>query len=138
MTAADGQAMRTPGKCFSAKPSPPASTGWTSKPTWRRPLAASRASNASSATTICGKERMIALGIPHFEELKHAYFYEQINRDTEVYGVIGDPIGHSLSPMIHNAAMRKLGINGVYIPFQVPRGELPTFLKAFDSIPVKG
>ena len=84
------------------------------------------------------KERTIALGIPHFEELKHAYYYEQINHDTEVYGVIGDPIGHSLSPVIHNAAMRKLGINGVYIPFRVPRGELPGFLKAFGGIPVKG
>src|SRR5260370_27557711 len=78
------------------------------------------------------KERTIALGIPHFEELKHAYYYEQINHNTEVYGVIGDPIGHSLSPMIHHATIRKLGINGVYPPFRVPRVQLPTFLKSFD------
>ena len=34
------------------------------------------------------------------------YHYDQINAETEVYGVIADPIGHSLSPLIHNAAFR--------------------------------
>src|SRR5713101_2848044 len=83
-------------------------------------------------------ERTLSLGIPHFGELQNSYFLEQINADTQVYGVIGDPIGHSLSPVIHNTAMRKLGINGVYIPFRVPRGELPSFLKGFETIPVRG
>ncbi len=83
-------------------------------------------------------ERTLSLGIPHFGELKNSYFLEQINADTQVYGVIGDPIGHSLSPTVHNSAMRKLGINGVYIPFRVPRGELSPFLKGFESIPVRG
>jgi Shikimate 5-dehydrogenase len=70
--------------------------------------------------------------------MKNTYFLEQVNQATQVFGVIGDPIGHSLSPVIHNAAMRKLGINGVYIPFRVPRGELSVFLKAYEAIPVKG
>ena len=83
-------------------------------------------------------ERTLSLGIPHFGELKNSYFFEHINADTQVYGVIGDPIGHSLSPLIHNAAMNKLGINGVYIPFRVPRGELASFLKGFEVIPVRG
>src|SRR5260370_39863787 len=34
--------------------------------------------------------------------------------------------------------MRKLSINGVYIPFRVPRGELAPFLKGFETIPVRG
>ena len=42
-------------------------------------------------------ERTLSLGIPHFGELKNSYFFEHINADTQVYGVIGDPIGHSLS-----------------------------------------
>ncbi len=37
----------------------------------------------------------------------------------KIYGVIGDPIEHSLSPIMHNAAFRKLGINGVYHAFRV-------------------
>ncbi len=83
-------------------------------------------------------ERTLSLGIPYFGEMKNTYFLEQVNQATQVFGVIGDPIGHSLSPVVHNAAMRKLGINGVYIPFRVPRGELSVFLKAYEAIPVKG
>jgi 3-dehydroquinate dehydratase/shikimate dehydrogenase len=83
-------------------------------------------------------ERTLSLGIPYFGDMKNTYFFEHINADTQVYGVVGDPIGHSLSPIIHNTAMHKLGINGVYIPFRVPRGELSPFLKAFEVIPVRG
>jgi 3-dehydroquinate dehydratase/shikimate dehydrogenase len=83
-------------------------------------------------------ERTLSLGIPYFGEMKHNYFFEHINAGTQVYGVVGDPVGHSLSPILHNAAMHKLGINGVYIPFRVPRGELAPFLKGFEVIPVRG
>ena len=84
------------------------------------------------------KERGIAPGLPSFEELKKLYYYPQVNADTTVYGVIGDPIAHSLSPLIHNKTMHKLGINGVYLPFRVPRGELASFLNAFESVDVRG
>ncbi len=43
---------------------------------------------------------------------------------TEVYAVIGDPIGHSLSPAIHNAAFRELGQNKVMVPIQIPAERL--------------
>jgi 3-dehydroquinate dehydratase/shikimate dehydrogenase len=84
------------------------------------------------------KERGIAPGMLSFEELVHVYHYDQIDAATEVYGVLGDPVGHSLSPLIQNAAFRKLGLNAVYLPFRVPRGDLPVFLKDFDRIPVRG
>jgi 3-dehydroquinate dehydratase/shikimate dehydrogenase len=76
--------------------------------------------------------------LPSFDELYKVYRYEEINADTQVFGVIGDPVAHSLSPLIHNAAFRDVGINAVYLPFRVPRGELDGFLKAFDEVPVKG
>jgi 3-dehydroquinate dehydratase / shikimate dehydrogenase len=38
---------------------------------------------------------------------------------TQVYGVIGDPIGHSLSPLMHNAGFAALGMDAVYLPFLV-------------------
>src|SRR5262249_30312272 len=84
------------------------------------------------------KERGIAPGLLSFDELQHAYFLDHVNRETQVYGGIGDPVAHSLSPLIHNAAFRKLGVNAVYVPFRVPRGALPAFLKAFDAVPVRG
>ena len=42
-----------------------------------------------------------------------------INAETKVCAVIGNPIAHSLSPLIHNAAFREKGLNYVYVAFQV-------------------
>jgi 3-dehydroquinate dehydratase/shikimate dehydrogenase len=84
------------------------------------------------------KERGIAPGLPSYEEMKHVYHYQGINTDTAVYGVLGDPVGHSLSPLIHNTAFRHAGLNAVYLPFRVPRGDLPAFLHDFGRIPVQG
>ncbi len=84
------------------------------------------------------KERNIAPGIPSFAELKNVYQYDEINAQTQVFGVVGDPVAHSLSPLIHNTAFRRLGINAVYLPFRVPRDTLPEFLKAFEKLYVKG
>jgi 3-dehydroquinate dehydratase/shikimate dehydrogenase len=84
------------------------------------------------------RERNIAPGLPSFEEMLKVYRYEEIYAETQVYGVIGDPVAHSLSPLVHNTAFRHLDINAVYLPFRVPRGELEPFLRAFDALPVKG
>ena len=43
----------------------------------------------------------------------------EINANTQLCGVIGNPVEHSLSPAIHNAAFQKLGLNFVYLAFQV-------------------
>jgi 3-dehydroquinate dehydratase/shikimate dehydrogenase len=84
------------------------------------------------------KERGIAPGLPSFHEVKHVYHFQDVNADTAVYGVIGDPVGHSLGPLIHNSAFRHAQVNAVYVPFRVPRGELPAFLKDFNRVPVRG
>jgi 3-dehydroquinate dehydratase/shikimate dehydrogenase len=84
------------------------------------------------------KEYRIAPGIPSFDELQHVYQFERITPETAIFGVIGDPIAHSLSPLIHNAAFRSVGLNCVYLPFRVPRGQLGTFLKEFDKLHVRG
>jgi len=41
----------------------------------------------------------------------------QINGATEIYGIIGNPVAHSLSPMMHNSAFEALGLNKVYVAF---------------------
>jgi 3-dehydroquinate dehydratase/shikimate dehydrogenase len=84
------------------------------------------------------KERGIAPGLPSYLEMKKLYHYDRIRPSTRIFGVIGDPIAHSLSPLIHNKAFRTVGLDAVYIPFRVPKGELPAFLKAFDALPVEG
>ncbi|MBU1233394.1 MAG: shikimate dehydrogenase [Proteobacteria bacterium] len=43
-----------------------------------------------------------------------------INGKTALYGIVGNPVAHSLSPAMHNAALADLDINGVYLPFPAP------------------
>ena len=43
-----------------------------------------------------------------------------INGKTVLYGIIGNPVAHSLSPAMHNAAFTATDINGVYLPFPAP------------------
>lgn len=83
-------------------------------------------------------ERALAPGQLSFEQMTEVYHYDDIRPDTEVYGVIGDPIGHSLSPQIHNAAFRQLGLNKVYVPIRVPREDLVRFLDEAPSMGIKG
>ena len=50
---------------------------------------------------------------------------------VQVYGVIGNPVSHSRSPALHNAAMRAGGLDAVYLPLLVD--DLPPFLAAFPD-----
>lgn len=67
-------------------------------------------------------DRPAAPGQLSVEELLREYRWCEINADTELYGVIGDPLEHSLSPAVHNAAFAALGLNAVYVPIPVPAG----------------
>jgi 3-dehydroquinate dehydratase/shikimate dehydrogenase len=84
------------------------------------------------------KERGITPGLPSLEEVRRYFHVHDINSDTAVYGVLGDPVSQSFSPALHNLMFRRTGINAVYLPFRVPRGELADSLEAFDEIPVSG
>ncbi|MCP4189884.1 MAG: shikimate dehydrogenase [Planctomycetaceae bacterium] len=83
-------------------------------------------------------ERTLAPGQLSFKQMTEIYRYEQITKETEVYGVIADPIGHSLSPVIHNVAFQELELNKVYLPFRVPREELSQFLQDCPDIGIRG
>ncbi len=83
-------------------------------------------------------ERVFAPGMQPFGAFKKDYTHDRINARTEVYGVIGDPIEQSLSPTIHNAAFRHLGLNKVMVPFLVPDGELPAFFQETLWLDLKG
>ena len=56
--------------------------------------------------------------------------------DTIVLGVAGRPIGHSLSPVLHNAALRALGIDGVYLPLEAH--DIDDLLAFADALGVRG
>ena len=84
------------------------------------------------------KDRELAPGQLSFEEMKRLYRFDHINAETQVFGVLGDPLSHSYSPLIHNSAFEHLGMNAVYVPFRVPKDKLQTTLTDFDWLDVKG
>ncbi|HDQ05544.1 MAG TPA: shikimate dehydrogenase [Candidatus Bathyarchaeota archaeon] len=61
-----------------------------------------------------------------------------INGKTRVCAVIGDPVEHSLSPAMHNAAFQKLGLNLVYVAFKVTRNELKEAISGAKSLGLRG
>jgi shikimate dehydrogenase len=57
---------------------------------------------------------------------------------TEVAGIIGDPVRHSVSPAIHNAAYRALGLDWVYVAFPVPAGQGASAVDAMRVLGLAG
>jgi len=52
-------------------------------------------------------------------ELREVYRIEEIDQQTVIFGLVGLPVSHSVSPQVHNAAFAAAGINAVYLPFEV-------------------
>lgn len=61
-----------------------------------------------------------------------------ITGTTKLLGVIGHPVEHSLSPLMHNAALNKLGLNYIYLPFPIEPQNLAQALDGFAAIGVVG
>ncbi len=61
-----------------------------------------------------------------------------IKGTTKILGVVGYPIVHSLSPVMHNAAIEHLGADYVYVPFSVKPEDLAVALRGFEAIDVQG
>ncbi len=57
---------------------------------------------------------------------------------TRIVGVIGDPVEHSRSPQMHNAAFAKAGLDYVYVPFHVRPKDLAAAIAGFKAINVVG
>ncbi|MFN8006611.1 MAG: shikimate dehydrogenase [Terriglobia bacterium] len=53
------------------------------------------------------------------QELRETYRIEEIQADTRIFGIIGYPLRHSLSPYLHNACFQRLGINARHLPLPV-------------------
>lgn len=81
-----------------------------------------------------GKES--APGQLSIKELKDVYHISEIGRNTDIYGIIGNPVSHSISPHIHNPSFIAMGINAVYLPFKVE--DVARFIESFKDIGFKG
>ncbi|MDD3985692.1 MAG: shikimate dehydrogenase [Methanobacterium sp.] len=61
-----------------------------------------------------------------------------INGETKVFGIIGDPIEHTFSPVMHNAAFKKLDMNNIYVPFNVKAEELEDAISGAYALGIRG
>jgi len=77
-----------------------------------------------------------APGQVSLEHMKHLYRAHALTRRTRVYGVVGEPVGHSLSPLMHNTGFVARHMDAVYLPFLVH--ELRDFLAAVPEFGVRG
>jgi len=69
-------------------------------------------------------------------DLIKLYRAQELTPRTRVYGVIGDPIGHSLSPLLHNTGYVAAGKDAVFLPFLVEN--LREFLKVMSEFDIAG
>src|ERR1017187_3087953 len=69
-------------------------------------------------------------------DLRSIYRIDQVDAATRIYGVAGDPIEHSLSPVIMNAALRRENVNGVYLPLHAKT--LKELIHCVREIPLHG
>lgn len=89
-----------------------------------------------SAFTYAPVENATAPGQISLEQMKNVYRADRMSRRTRVYGVIGDPVGHSLSPQMQNAAFAARRMDAVYLPFLVR--DLKDFLAAVAPLGIRG
>jgi 3-dehydroquinate dehydratase/shikimate dehydrogenase len=69
-------------------------------------------------------------------DLRSIYRIDQVDAATRIYGVAGDPIEHSVSPVIMNAALRRENVNGVYLPLHAKT--LKELIHCVREIPLHG
>jgi len=89
-----------------------------------------------SALSYAAVENSTAPGQVSLDDAKNLYRAERMSRRTRVYGVIGDPVSHSLSPQMQNAGFQAKRMDAVYLPFPVP--DLNDFLGAIEALGISG
>ena len=61
-----------------------------------------------------------------------------IDAHTQVIGLIGNPLGHSLSPQMHNGTLSRMGINCAYLPFEVQPEQLAQAVLGLRALNIRG
>ena len=70
--------------------------------------------------------------------LRHLYRVEKLGKTAKIYGVIADPVRHSISPAVHNRAFQSRRIDAVYLPFLVSPAYLRDFFSMASKLPLSG
>lgn len=94
---------------------------------WTRILGPAHGAFMTYASLDSGKET--ASGQLTAKELIETYRVKEINKNTEIYGIIGNPVSQSVSPVMHNTVFRLHNIDAVFIPFEIKN--LDGFIEKF-------
>jgi 3-dehydroquinate dehydratase/shikimate dehydrogenase len=94
-----------------------------------------RAGSAFTFAAVSPDERT-APGQVTAQDLRSVYRIDQVDVATRVYGVAGDPVAHSLSPIIMNTALRRENVNAVYVALHAKT--LKDLLACVRDIPIHG
>jgi 3-dehydroquinate dehydratase/shikimate dehydrogenase len=95
-------------------------------------LLARRCGAAGTFATLA-TELASAPGQPTLTDITGLYRFNRASRDAEVYGVVGCPVGHSMSPAIHNTAFDACDYDAIYLPLLVEPGE-ESFNRLMDAM----
>jgi 3-dehydroquinate dehydratase/shikimate dehydrogenase len=98
-------------------------------------LLAARAGSAFTFASMAAGEET-ASGQMTVETLRSLYRFEEIDAATRIYGVVGHPIAHSLSPLMLNTAFRRERVNAVFLPLETAK--LTDLLTLVERIPLAG
>jgi 3-dehydroquinate dehydratase/shikimate dehydrogenase len=83
-------------------------------------------------------EENIAPGLITLDDFINIYHYHDLNKNTEIYGLIGDPIAQSIGHIFHNAEFIKHQQNAIYVKFHVKPEELAPFFQKIPDLPIAG
>ncbi|HET9400281.1 MAG TPA: shikimate dehydrogenase [Candidatus Acidoferrales bacterium] len=97
-----------------------------------RVLALSR----GSALAYASSGEASAPGQLSVSDMRGLYRVDRISKATRIFGIIGDPVKYSLSPLMHNSGYVKRGVNAVFLPFQV--SDLRDFMRAASRLRLSG
>ncbi len=71
-------------------------------------------------------------------QLRNLYRVEKISRSAKIFGVIADPVRHTISPAVHNRAFQARRVDAVYLPFLVHPIQLKDFFHLATKLPLSG
>lgn len=71
-------------------------------------------------------------------QLRNLYRVEKLAKTTKIFGVIADPVRHSISPAVHNRAFQARRLDALYLPFLVSPLQLKDFFQFADKLPLHG
>jgi 3-dehydroquinate dehydratase/shikimate dehydrogenase len=91
-----------------------------------------------SFLTFCSDGRSISGAPGHLtpKMMSELYRADQVDKQTHIYGVIGNPVLHTASPMIHNPGFHAIRFNAIYVPFLVD--SVRSFFKLAESLRIYG